>query len=377
MKNNCQFITAKFNRYDRFLDSGKICCRIITNKEVYFFYRNQFIDVKVLDELKKDDVIHVGSHELDDGTYWLHWLVSSKGDLAIKDKFNYDMPYRLMLIMLVLAFLGLLFVWLNIDIISLILNGFLFLMIAGYICLNLFNLINLFLPKQIFLRKQYFRLKGGDFGFMKNSLLEERQPLCCAVTDLPIYEGIATNVTSKMKKSSTSSSSSIKVNVWQEISFNFNASSFTIKESSLVLSNFLVPVIYNINHPTFIAPKDRLSLVLEKNKIRGIVNHSDGSSYLISHCIWISRRKAKILLRHWYLDPSYNVLFLLAIAYGIFDGWSPTNGIMLLGLIGLKIIYPPLALLIYSLIAYFNDRSYSKRVLKWLCETTGHWPKEI
>ena len=133
MKNNCQFITAKFNRYDRFLDSGKICCRIITNKEVYFFYRNQFIDVKVLDELKKGDVIHVGSHELDDGTYWLHWLVSSKGDLAIKDKFNYDMPYRLMLIMLVLAFLGLLFVWLNIDIISLILNGFLFLMIARYI----------------------------------------------------------------------------------------------------------------------------------------------------------------------------------------------------------------------------------------------------
>ena len=65
MKNNCQFITAKFNRYDRFLDSGKICCRIITNKEVYFFYRNQFIDVKVLDELKKDDVIHIGSHELD------------------------------------------------------------------------------------------------------------------------------------------------------------------------------------------------------------------------------------------------------------------------------------------------------------------------
>ena len=181
-----------------------------------------------------------------------------------------------------------------------------------------------------------------------------------------------------MKKSSSSSSSLfIKVNVWQEISFNFNTSSFTIKESNLVLSNFLVPVIYNINHPTFIASKDKLSLVLEKNKIRGIVNHSDGSSYLISHCIWISRRKAKILLRHWYLDPSYNVLFLLAIAYGIFDGWSPTNGIMLLGLIGLKIIYPLLALLIYSLSAYFNNRSFSKRVLKWLCETTGHWPKEI
>ena len=378
MKNNCQFITAKFNRCDQFSDLGMICYRIITNKEVYFFYRNQFIDVKVLDELKKDDVIHIGSHELDDGTYWLHWLVSSKGDLAIKDKFNYDMPYRLMLIMLVLAFLGLLFVWLNIDIISLILNGFLFLMIARYICLNLFNLINLFLPKQIFLRKQYFRLKGGDLGFMKNSLLEKRQPLCCAVTDLPVYKGIATNVTSKMKKSSTSSSSSIKkVNVWQEISFNFNASSFTIKESSLVLSNFLVPVIYNINHPTFIAPKDRLSLVLEKNKIRGIVNHSDGSSYLITHCVWISKRKAKTLLRYWYFEPNLNISLLFVLIYFIFVDCSILSGFILLGVIGLKIVYPPLALLIYSLIAYFNDRSYSKRVLKWLCETTGHWPKEI
>ena len=370
MKNNCQFITAKFNRYDQFSDLGMICYRIITNKEVYFFYKNQFIDIKVLNELKKDDVIHVGSHELDDGTYWLHWLVSSRGDLAIKNKFNYDMPYRFMLI---LAFLGLIFVWLNIDIISLILNGILFLMIVWYICLNLFNLINLFLPKQIFLRKQYFRLKGGDLGFMKNSLLEKRQPLRCAVTDLPVYKGIATNVTSELK----SRSSSKHVETWQDISFHLNFKLIKIRESQRVLSNFCVPVIYNINHPTFIASGDRISLVLENKKIQGVVNHSDGSSYLITHCVWISKRKAKTLLRYWYFEPSLNILLLLVIIYLIFVDWSILSGFILLGVIGLKIVYPPLALLIYSLIAYFNDRSYSKRVLKWLCETTGHWPKEI
>ncbi|MFQ1009059.1 hypothetical protein ACFX2S_12930 [Gilliamella apicola] len=38
-------------------------------------------------------------------------------------------------------------------------------------------------------------------------------------------------------------------------------------------------------------------------------------------------------------------------------------------------IIPLLFLLFYTLFSYLNDRSYTKRVLKWLYETTGHWQK--
>jgi len=51
MKDNCQFITTKFYRYDCIPYGHTDCYRIITNEGVYFFYKNQFIDVTVLDKL--------------------------------------------------------------------------------------------------------------------------------------------------------------------------------------------------------------------------------------------------------------------------------------------------------------------------------------
>ena len=88
--------------------------------------------------------------------------------------------------------------WLDLQFITLFLAAGLFLILIWCICSTLFRLINLVLPKQIFLRQRYYKLKKGDLGFMKTPLLEHRKTLNCSSTDLPVYEGIATNIDSQL-----------------------------------------------------------------------------------------------------------------------------------------------------------------------------------
>jgi len=363
MKDNCQFITNKFYRYDYIPYGYTDCYRIITNEGVYFFYKNQFIDVSVLDKLNEGDVIHIASHALNDGTFWLHWLVSWKGDLAIRNKLHCAFPHPSTLI---LPFLILIGFWLDLQFITLFLATGLFLILIWCICSTLFRLINLVLPKQFFLRQRYHKLKKGDLSFMKTSFLEHRKTVNCSSTDLPVYEGIATNIDRQL----------IYRSERRKILFDFSGVRLFFDE--LALDNDHIPVVYSFCHPTFIASGDKLSLIFENNKIHGIINHTDGSSYLIPHCIWISKQKAKTLLRNWYFYTIFApIAFLLLqiIIYPIKEFDFIMNGFLWI-ISGAQII-PLLLLLFYTLFSYLNDRSYAKRVLKWLYQTTGHWPKEL
>ncbi|WP_218777178.1 hypothetical protein, partial [Gilliamella apicola] len=210
--------------------------------------------------------------------------------------------------------------------------------------------------------KHYHRLKQSDLSFMKSPLSKNRKTLSCSLTDLPVYEGIATNINSSLISRGT------------RLSFDFNGVRLSFNEYDL--TNYFIPVIYYFCHPTFIAPGDKLSLVFENNKIQGIFNHTDGSSYLITHCVWISKQKAKTLLRYWYFYTiSAPIAFILLVIL-------PSEKLdviinIFLWIFPLAQIIPLLFLLFYTLFSYLNDRSYTKRVLKWLYETTGHWPKEI
>ena len=359
MKNNCQFNTAKFYQYDCIPHETTNCYRIITDNGVYFFYEYQFIDVNILDNLEEGDVIHIGCHALNDGTFWLHWLVSWKGDLAIRDKLHYSIPHRYILLMPFLILIGF---WFDLQLITIFLFFGLIFILMWCICRTLFRLINLLLPKQIFLRKRYHRLKQSDLSFMKSPLSKNRKTLSCSLTDLPVYEGIATNINSSLISRGT------------RLSFDFNGVRLSFNEYDL--TNYFIPIIYYFCHPTFIAPGDKLSLVFENNKIQGIFNHTDGSSYLITHCVWISKQKAKTLLRYWYFYTiSAPIAFILLVIL-------PSEKLdviinIFLWIFPLAQIIPLLFLLFYTLFSYLNDRSYTKRVLKWLYETTGHWPKEI
>ena len=371
MRYNFQFITSRFYRYDCIPYNFTDCYRIITNEGTYFFYKNQFIDVSVLDKLDKGDIIHIGSHALNDGTFWLHWLVSGKGDLAIRNKLHYAIPHPSTLI---LPFLILIGFWLDLEFITLLLATGLFLILVWCICSTLYRLINLVLPKQIFLRQRYHRFKNGDFCFMKISFLEHHKTFNCSSTDLPVYEGIATNIDYQL-----TSLTSQKI-----IFFDFNGVRLCFEDgghSSIASDDYasdLIPVVYYFCHPTFIASGDKLSLIFENNKIQGIINHTDGSSYLIPHCSWISKQKAKTLLRNWYFYTIFApIAFLLLqiIIYPIKEFDFIMNGFLWI-ISGAQII-PLLLLLFYTLFSYLNDRSYAKRVLKWLYQTTGHWPKEL
>lgn len=176
-------------------------------------------------------------------------------------------------------------------------------------------------------------------------------------------EGIATNIDSQL----------IYRSQRRKILFDFNGVRLFFDE--LALDNYHIPVVYSFCHPTFIASGDKLSLIFENNKIQGIINHTDGSSYLIPHCSWISKQKAKTLLRNWYFYTIFAPFLLLIIIYPIKEFDFIMNGFLWI-ISGAQII-PLLLLLFYTLFSYLNDRSYAKRVLKWLYQTTGHWPKEL
>ncbi|WP_392560318.1 hypothetical protein [Orbus mooreae] len=351
MKNNCHFITSKFCQYDIFSDQNNRCYRIITNKEVYYFYEHQFSDVTILDELKNGDRIQVGSHQLDDGTYWLHWLVSFKGDLSIRNKLNYCIPHHYTFIFPLVALACFL---LNLEFMAAMFTVFSFCIISWCFFATLFRLVNLFLPKQIFLRNQFFKLKKGDMSLMKSSVFEVRKALLCLPTDLPVYEGIANNVSSSYYDER------------QTVRFNFNRTGLFFTEYCYSLANFFIPVIYYSTHPTFIATGDKLSLVFARNKIQGMINHSDGASYLFCHCLWMSKKKAKVVLRY---------LYALTIPTGFFSILFFTFDALPIAL-GLQ-FFPLLLLLCYTLFSLLNDRSYTRAVLNWLQQTTGKWPKEI
>ena len=141
--------------------------------------------------MEEGNVIHIGFHALNDGNFWLHWLVSWKGDLAIQDKLHYCIPQPYILLIPFFILIGF---WFDLEFITIFLFFGLIFILMWCICTTLFCLINLFLPKQIFLRKRYYRLKQSDLSFMKSPLSKNRKPLNCSLTDLPVYERIVTYI---------------------------------------------------------------------------------------------------------------------------------------------------------------------------------------
>ena len=96
------------------------------------------------------------------------------------------------------------------------------------------------------------------------------------------------------------------------LSFDFNGVRLSFNEYDL--TNYFIPVIYYFYHPTFITSGDKLSLIFENNKIQGIFNHTDGSSYLITHCVWISKKsKNFITLLVFLYHLCTNCIYIMSI----------------------------------------------------------------
>lgn len=79
------FYDLPFVRHDLNAPSESQYRRILAGDKVFYTYRRQFLDAKVLNRLVSGDRVYIGAHQLVDGSYWLHWLVSEeKGMLQPK-----------------------------------------------------------------------------------------------------------------------------------------------------------------------------------------------------------------------------------------------------------------------------------------------------
>lgn len=76
------FYDLLFVRHDQNAPSEAKFRRIMAGDKVFYTYSKQFSDTQVLNRLVSGDRVYIGAHQLADGSYWLHWLVSpEKGSL--------------------------------------------------------------------------------------------------------------------------------------------------------------------------------------------------------------------------------------------------------------------------------------------------------
>ncbi|OKB68031.1 hypothetical protein BHU62_03310 [Serratia marcescens] len=75
--------------------------RIIASGQTFFFYRDDFSDSEnLLTALAPGDRVKIGAHRLQDGSYWLHWLLHvTKGRLEPDRTLKYKLKYFVLLVL--------------------------------------------------------------------------------------------------------------------------------------------------------------------------------------------------------------------------------------------------------------------------------------
>ena len=79
------FFDLPFVRHDKNVPEVAYYRRVLAGDKVFYAYDHQFSDAGLLDKLVAGDRVYIGAHQLEDGSYWLHWMVSTeKGMLQPK-----------------------------------------------------------------------------------------------------------------------------------------------------------------------------------------------------------------------------------------------------------------------------------------------------
>ncbi|HAT4982494.1 TPA: hypothetical protein I9786_000832 [Serratia marcescens] len=75
--------------------------RLIASGQTFFFYRDDFSDSEdLLAGLATGDRVKIGAHRLQDGSYWLHWLLhETKGRLEPDRTLKYKLKYFALLVL--------------------------------------------------------------------------------------------------------------------------------------------------------------------------------------------------------------------------------------------------------------------------------------
>ncbi|MGG4610037.1 hypothetical protein [Providencia sp. Me31A] len=290
--------------------------RVITSKEIFFFYHSQFQNTdKFLTHLKSGEELIIAGHKLKNGGYWLHWVISDENNELKPNKIQEDSRDSIKYI--IYSSIAIFFTFLMIiDGLNSPYIVILFLLSIFFCGFSIKNLIqtalsplnaslimyqeekNLIINKGDFNYKAYIFIKnhGKKIALLINKLSFRVHNKFISESDFNIViddpERIGVhldkfNVKSRETKNNLEIThvNTLKINKKTQIYNNLHLigdgeKNYYCKTHNSYLSQF---VITKFSHPFFIALGDKIEIIsnIKDNQIIGLYNQKDNSAYLI------------------------------------------------------------------------------------------------
>ncbi|MDI3447134.1 hypothetical protein [Serratia marcescens] len=319
--------------------------RIIASGQTFFFYRDDFSDSEnLLARLAAGDRVKIGAHRLQDGSYWLHWLLhGTKGRLEPDRTLKYKLKYfALLLLGAVLAggFPAAFFImdgedsWLTVVL-------FFIAIIAGLIGIGMV----LFIGSELLLighrgRRRLLRaldrvLQGQDVtppgslslkipGIKYRAVRADAAPVpATPQTEFPLPEGVeASDIETVNALSYELRHYELRrqVQYLDTYAWRQKETHFALTTRALNVPNTKLHPVFRRQHPLFIAKGDPLQVLYCENdvipelpKVRGIINHRDRQTYLIGGSRYFTEAGLNLCARVVFIFGAIVACFVLGM----------------------------------------------------------------
>ncbi|MEG9605728.1 hypothetical protein V6W93_15305 [Serratia nematodiphila] len=319
--------------------------RIIASGQTFFFYRDDFSDSEnLLARLATGDRVKIGAHRLQDGSYWLHWLLhGTKGRLEPDRTLKYKLKYfALLLLGAVLAggFPAAFFImdgedsWLTIVL-------FFIAIIAGLIGIG----IVLFVGSELLLighrgRRRLLRaldrvLQGQDVtppgslslkipGIKYRAVRADAVPATTPLqTAPPLPDGVETSgieTVNALNYELCQYEIPRQVQYLDTYTWRQKETHFALTTRALNVPNTKLHPVFRRQHPLFIAKGDPLQVLYCENdvipelpKVRGIINHRDRQTYLIGGSRYFTEAGLNLCARVVFIFGAIVACFVLGM----------------------------------------------------------------
>lgn len=313
-----------FIRHDKNATGESLLRRILAGDKVFYTYSDQFADASVLDKLVSGDRVYIGAHQLADGSYWLHWLVSEqKGMLQLQVAAERHPA------MLILQMVG------SVALSGLAIFGFTWLpslwiaaILALVVCTGVWGCFSAFVQMTMNASSRTRQsLQGweqvirGDVTLCQTSNALPPDPYDDEpMPDEPILSCVASIATRVSARREVIGSGEYQREVI-DYQFSCSAGRLTFRTSVNPMQENLNPLLLR-EHPFFLAANDPLMLLIARpsNAVIGIGNQRDGSAYLNRPSgLAVSLQRLEWLYKT--LAVCWLLLMLLLICFTLNDWW--------------------------------------------------------
>ena len=313
-----------FLRHDKNATGESLLRRILAGDKVFYTYSDQFADASVLEKLVSGDRVYIGAHQLNDDSYWLHWLVSEqKGTLQLQatDERQPSMLILQMVGSVVLSALALYgFSWFSSLWMAAILA--LLLCFGGWGCFSAFCQLTTNATRRTRQSLQGFeRVMHGDITLCQTS----GTPPADRFDDEPMPDDPLLSCVSSIATRVSARREIIGNGEYQREVIDYQ---FSCRAGRLTFRTAVYPMQENLNplllreHPFFLAANDPLTLLIARprNAVIGIYNRRDGSTYLNRPSgLAVSLQRLEWLYKT--LAVCWLLFMLLPICFTLNDWW--------------------------------------------------------